>query len=144
MSTLLADYSPLAYDSGRRHAALTNITYNFDERMTPNTFYYEGTSGRYNLCLRMLLSSSGGRSLAMFLTGLQLRSPFLSDDRCGESSPGTTTAIQDMMLISALGRVSVFPGISDADITSASFHQACGNAEKWTTLPGWLTCSLTL
>lgn len=34
------------------------------------------------------------------------------------------------MLISALGRVSVFPGISDADITSASFHQVCGMKES--------------
>lgn len=60
MSTLLADYSPLAYDSGRRYAALTNITYNFDKRMTPNTFYYEGTTGRYNSRLKLC---PGGRSL---------------------------------------------------------------------------------
>lgn len=87
MSTILAEFSPLAYDINRRVAAHTNLTYNMFNRFTPNTFYYEGEDGR-----------------------------------CAETPAGQATAIQDMMLLSALGRISVFAGLDDTNMTEAAFH----------------------
>jgi hypothetical protein len=91
MSSILSDYSPLPYDAGRRKAAHTNVTYNFLNRFTANTFYYEGYTGR-----------------------------------CGETDPGTATAIQDMMLISTLGRLSIFPRTDDTNMTEVTFHLVRG------------------
>lgn len=87
MCSILSDYSPLSYDAGLRRAAHTNLTYNFVNRFTDNTFYYEGSVGR-----------------------------------CGETAPGEATAIQDMMLLSVLGRISVFAGLDDENMTEACFH----------------------
>ena len=112
MSTLLSDMSPLLYDAGRRRAVVTNISYNFENRLTPNTFYYEGVLlacvARAALLLPARLIPNGDHA---GYTG-----------RCGESAPGTATAIQDMMLTWAQGRVSVFAGLDDSTLASARFY----------------------
>lgn len=105
MSTHLADYLAVGPDGAltaeerrRRSGVMTNITHNIFQRFTPNTFYYEGSTG---------LCSETPAGTASALQDMMLMSTSFIGGKYSSTSV----------------RVSVFPGLDDGTIDEAVFYK---------------------